>query len=653
MEKMKLASMDIAEEKREALREIFPEVFTEERIDFDQLKRVLGEWADSDVERFGLNWPGKAECMKIIQKPSIATLKPIRDESVNFDETENVFIEGENLEVLKLLQKAYFGKVKMIYIDPPYNRDKEFIYPDKYCEELKTYLAYTGQVDKNGRKFSTNTDTDGRYHSRWLNMIYPRLYLARNLLREDGVIFISIDDREIVNLRALCDLIFGEENFVALFPRVTKKAGKSTDQVAKNNDFVVCYRKSEDLCINSYIHTDAGYKCSDEYYAERGKYKLNQTLDYSSIQYSPALDYEIEIDGKTLRPGNVSVSEMEERKRRNPKSDFCWRWSKDLFEFGSSNGFVVLKKGKDGYRIYTKTYEKVVIGSGPSGYFIKEEERTKSATTLDFIENRFSNDNSRKDITRIFGTKVFEYTKPVSLIKELIFLGTNKNDIILDFFAGSATTAQASMQLNAEDGGNRKFIMVQLPEPTSEITEAHIAGYETIADIGKERIRRAAKQIEDEQNGQLDLNGNGKLDLGFKMFKLDQSNFRVWDGTVEDEGAFIEQLELHIDHISEESSAEDILYEILLNAGFPLTTTVEKRNMAGKEVFSIADGEVLICLEQEVTSELIDALANANPSQVICLDVAFQRNDQLKVNAALTFKSLAETKGTEMVFKTI
>ena len=247
MEKMRLASMDIAEEKREALKRIFPEVFTEERIDFDQLKRVLGEWVDSDVERFGLNWPGKAECMKIIQKPSIATLKPVRDESVNFDETENVFIEGENLEVLKLLQKAYFGKVKMIYIDPPYNTGKEFIYPDKYCEELKTYLAYTGQVDDNGRKFSTNTDTDGRFHSHWLNMVYPRLYLARNLLSEDGVIFISIDDNEVVNLRALCDLIFGEENFVIQLVWKSRQIVDSRNKTNASTDheYVLVYAKTQ------------------------------------------------------------------------------------------------------------------------------------------------------------------------------------------------------------------------------------------------------------------------------------------------------------------------------------------------------------------------------------------------------------------------
>ena len=257
------------------------------------------------------------------------------------------------------------------------------------------------------------------------------------------------------------------------------------------------------------------------------------------------------------------------------------------------------------------------------------------------------------DFENLLEIKSFDFPKPKNLLKELLSQSVKGNDIVLDFFAGSGTIAQAVMEFNQENEKKIQYICVQLPEPTKEKSEAYKAGYETIADIGKERIRRAARQIEDEQNGQLDLNGNGKLDLGFKAFKLDQSNFRVWDGTVEDEDALVEQLELHVDHIAEESSTESILYELLLKAGFPLTTKIEKRNMAGKEVFSIADGEVLLCLEQEVTSELIDALASANPSQVICLDAAFQRNDQLKVNAALTFKSLAEAKGTEMVFKTV
>ncbi len=619
--------MDIAEEKREALKRIFPEVFTEERIDFDQLKRVLGEWVDSDVERFGLNWPGKAECMKIIQKPSIATLKPVRDESVNFDETENVFIEGENLEVLKLLQKAYFGKVKMIYIDPPYNTGKEFIYPDKYCEELKMYLAYTGQVDDNGRRFSTNTDTHGRFHSHWLNMMYPRLYLARNLLSEDGVIFISIDDHEIVNLRALCDLIFGEENFVIQLIWKSRQIVDSRNKTNASTDheYVLVYAKNseEAKILGKEIDID---KYSNPDNDSRGPWMSNSILGLATASQRPNLHYPITDPNKGVKY-------------------FCppdtgWRYSRETMEQKISDGRIVFPKSLTG-----RPREKKFLSE------IKSEFTGLSSIIPQDVGYTL---NGTREVRDLMNGRYFDFPKPTSLIKLLVKQGTlREGDIIIDFFAGSATTAHAVMQLNAEDGGSRKYMCVQLPEPTAEKSEAYKSGYETIADIGKERIRRAARQIEDEQNGQLDLNGNGKLDLGFKAFKLDQSNFRVWDGTVEDEDALVEQLELHVDHIAEESSTESILYELLLKAGFPLTTKVEMRNMAGKEVFSIAGGEVLLCLEQKVTSELIDALASANPSQVICLDAAFQRNDQLKVNAALTFKSLAEAKGTEMVFRTV
>ncbi len=627
MEKMTLDSMDIAEEKREALKRIFPEVFTEERIDFDQLKRVLGEWVDSDVERFGLNWPGKAECMKIIQKPSIATLKPVREESINFDETENVFIEGENLEVLKLLQKAYFGKVKMIYIDPPYNTGKEFIYPDKYCEELKTYLAYTGQVDDNGRRFSTNTDTHGRFHSHWLNMMYPRLYLARNLLSEDGVIFISIDDHEIVNLRALCDLIFGEENFVIQLIWKSRQIVDSRNKTNASTDheYVLVYAKNseEAKILGKEIDID---KYSNPDNDSRGPWMSNSILGLATASQRPNLHYPITDPNKGVKY-------------------FCppdtgWRYSRETMEQKISDGRIVFPKSLTG-----RPREKKFLSE------IKSEFTGLSSIIPQDVGYTL---NGTREVRDLMNGRYFDFPKPTSLIKLLVKQGTRREgDIIIDFFAGSATTAHAVMQLNAEDGGSRKYMCVQLPEPTAEKSEAYKSGYETIADIGKERIRRAARQIEDEQNGQLDLNGNGKLDLGFKAFKLDQSNFRVWDGTVEDEDALVEQLELHVDHIAEESSTESILYELLLKAGFSLTTKVEKRNMAGKEVFSIAGGEVLLCLEQKVTSELIDALASANPSQVICLDAAFQRNDQLKVNAALTFKSLAEAKGTEMVFRTV
>ncbi len=624
MEKMMLASMDITEEKREALKRIFPEVFTEERIDFDQLKRVLGEWVDSDVERFGLNWPGKAECMKIIQKPSIATLKPVRDESVNFDETENVFIEGENLEVLKLLQKAYFGKVKMIYIDPPYNTGKEFIYPDKYCEELKTYLAYTGQVDDNGRRFSTNTDTDGRYHSRWLNMMYPRLYLAYNLLREDGVIFISIDDHEQANLRLLCDQIFGEESFVAQFVWKSRqnKDNRSISGVSTDHEYVLCYTKSlEGRVIRGDERKRDQYKNPDN--DARGPWSSGNMVGLLPEDQRPNCHYDL-IDPQT----GINYG----------KPPLGWRYDKNTMQKLIEDKRILWPESPEG-----RPRRKVFLNelSNPyTGYssIIGRDIYTRHGTT---------------DFENLLEIKSFDFPKPKNLLKELLSQSVKGNDIVLDFFAGSGTVSQAIMEFNQENVEKIRYICVQLPEPTKEKSEAYKMGYKTIADIARERIRRAARQIKDDQNGQLDLNGNGKLDLGFKAFKLDQSNFRVWDGTVEDEDALIKQLELHVDHIAEESSTESILYELLLKAGFSLTTKVEKRNMAGKEVFSIADGEVLLCLEQEVTSELIDALASANPSQVICLDAAFQRNDQLKVNAALTFKSLAEAKGTEMVFRTV
>ena len=320
--------------------------------------------------------------------------------------------------------------------------------------------------------------------------------------------------------------------------------------------------------------------------------------------------------------------------------DTGWRYSRETMEQKISDGRIVFPKSPTG-----RPREKKFLSE------IKSEFTGLSSIVPEDVGYTLNGTREARDL---MNGRYFDFPKPTSLIKLLVTQGAlSEGDIIIDFFAGSATTAHAVMKLNAEDGGSRKYMCVQLPEPTAEKSEAYKAGYETIADIGKERIRRAARQIEDDQNGQLDLNGNGKLDLGFKAFKLDQSNFRVWDGTVEDEDALIEQLELHVDHIAEESSTEDVLYELLLKAGFSLTTKVEKRNMAGKEVFSIADGEVLICLEQEVTTELIDALASANPSQVICLDAAFQRNDQLKVNAALTFKFQADAKGTEMVFKTV
>jgi adenine specific DNA methylase Mod len=367
-----------------------------------------------------LEWPGKREAIVIANLPTTKTLRPVREDSVDFDNTENLYIEGDNLEVLKILQESYIGKIKMIYIDPPYNTGNDFVYRDNFDKDKETELFESGQIDEYSRRLVANPEASGRYHSDWLSMMYPRLKLARTLLSEDGVIFISIDDNEVHNLRKVCDEVFGEENFVTELPRITKKAGKTTDTIAKNNDYVICFRKSEIAEFNSYAHNDNGYKYSDEFANDRGLYKLSQTLDYGSIQYSPSLDYEIELGGVIFRPGGVSEEEMILRQKRNPKSDFCWRWSKDLFQFGSTKGFVVVK----GNRIYTKTYQNATISKNGSEYMIDFGKRTKSATSLDFIENEYSNDNSKKDLSKLFDTKVFEYSKPVSLLYSLAYITT-------------------------------------------------------------------------------------------------------------------------------------------------------------------------------------------------------------------------------------
>lgn len=380
--------------------------------------------------------------------------------------SENKIIHGDNLEALKSLLPEYEGKIKCIYIDPPYNTGNEgWVYNDNVNDpKIKKWLGQV--VGKESEDLSR--------HDKWLCMMYPRLKLLHKLLADDGAIFISIDDNEQSNLKLICDEIFGESNFICNLPRITKKAGKTSELISLNNDYLICYKK-KDVKFNFYQHFDSEYKHIDKYEKERGKYKLSQTLDYGSIQYSKSLDYEIDIDGVKLRPGNVTKEEMIKRQNLNPKSDFCWRWSKELFEFGFKSGFIVLKKSKNAHRIYTKTYERASINkNNKKEYYIEFKERTKSATTLDFIDNKFSNDNSRKLIENIFGSKIFEYSKPSVLIEYLIYLSTQKNAIILDSFAGSGTTAHAVLNLNKQDGGNRKFILVEIEDYAESITAERV-----------------------------------------------------------------------------------------------------------------------------------------------------------------------------------
>ncbi len=658
--------MDVAEDKKRLLVQLFPETITEtlsedgsvvRAVDFEKLKAVLGTFSEvleGQKERYGMTWPGKNECLKIIQQPSIATLKPCREESVNFDETENIFIEGDNLEVLKLLQKAYYGKVKMIYIDPPYNTGKEFIYPDKFAENLETYLAYTGQVDAEGRKFSTNTEAEGRFHSKWLNMMLPRLYLARNLLREDGVIFISIDDCEASRLLNLCDEIFGEECRLATI--VWHNSSRNSRQIAIEHEYVAVYGKvpsandsdwsrtretAERLC--ALVKKFKREKKSPEEALRALNVEINALLEedthkgtkdnawlgnYRNIDENWELYYPVDLSGEGAGPSRkFGDKEIPAPPGRH------WMSQEYIDELMADNRIVWR-----GDRAYRKLY-------------IQE--------SMDNLKSviRLPTRNGSEMLKQLLGRDIFDKPKPHNFVEHLIHYVVFGNDIVLDFFSGSCTTAHAVLDLNKQDGGTRNFIMVQLPELCEEKSEAYKAGYKTIADIGKERIRRVIKKLNDEESGELNLEGDKKPDRGFCVFKLDRSNFKVWDSeqAAKDPTALAKQLELHEQHIIKEATSEDILYELLLKAGFPLTTKVEKQEMAGKEVFSIEGGTLLICLERELTKELIKAMSDASPSQVICLDEGFKGNDQLKANAVQTFKAHAQGKGKEagIVFRTV
>ncbi len=665
LEKLDLRSHEIAADKAAELLRLFPEIRTEGgKIDFDRLKRVLGETADPGKERYGMNWPGKADCFKTIQQPSLATLRPCPEESVNFDTTENLIIEGDNLEVLKLLQKSYIGKIKMIYIDPPYNTGNDFIYPDNYSESLQTYLEYTKQVDDQGKKFSTNTDTDGRFHSKWLNMMYPRLYLARNLLKENGVLFISIGQTEISNLVDLCDDIFGEENRIAICTRLMKTGGQKGKFFSPNTDYVVIYARNiemvepfrddlgEELIAKVYnqIETDGPRK--GEHYRIMGLFQ--PTLDARANQR-----YFIQCpDGSfVIPPGTTFPIDINQGSKIKPLSgDGVWRWTYDRYHNEFSSGNIVFKetttsplltaqREKSKWNIYTKIWLK--------------ERQEEGRVPLDVFE-KFENRHSSQELEQL--NIPFDFAKPKDLISYLMGIcNVGNNEIVLDFFAGSGTTAHAAFALNKEDNENRHFILVQLPEPTRtqnsdgswNESPAWKAGHKTISDITKERVRQVIARTRNESKQQplLEADESEKLvDLGFKVFKLTESNFKPWQAEVPsgDTETLTKQLEFHASNLRDERTPADFLYEILLKSGFPLATKVEKLSLSGKAVFSIAEGAMLICLDDALTHELIKAMADRKPERVICLDEGFAGNDQLKTNAVQTMKARGVTS-----FKTV
>ena len=553
LDKLDLTSLDIAEEKRQELLRLFPEIRTEGgKLDFERLKLALGEAVEAGKERYGMNWPGKADCFKTIQAPSMGTLRPCPEESVNFDTTENLIIEGDNLEVLKLLQKSYLGKVKMIYIDPPYNTGNDFIYPDNYSESLQTYLEYTGQVDAEGRKFGTNTDADGRFHSKWLNMMYPRLYLARNLLREDGVIFISIDDCEVDNLRKVCNEVFGEENFVAHFIWEKRKTRENRRVFSFNHDYIVCYARSKQVfeTVRNLLPltTEARARYSNPDDDPRG--------DWQSVALTAQA-------GHGTQAQFYSITTPSGRKVELPPGN-CWRVTYNRLQELIADNRIWF--GTDGNNV---PRQKV---------FLDAQEQGLTPHTLWQADEVGTTDSAKRELNDLFsGDTLFETPKPVQLLNRMIQISSDTSEICLDFFAGSGTTAHAVLDLNKQDSGNRKFILVQLPEPTER------KDFPTIAEITKERVRRVIKKLNDEDEGKLDLDGSSKQDRGFRVFKLAESNFNSWNAAVpHDADALEQQLELHIDHIRDGRTADDLLFEILLKSGFPLTTPVYARH--GREL---------------------------------------------------------------------
>ena len=657
MDKLKMHTPNKADENFRKLAAMFPNAVTEtidengevvRAIDKDVLMQEIScTVVDGNEERYQFTWPDKKKSVLLANAPINKTLRPCREESVDFDTTENLYIEGDNLEVLKLLQETYLGKIKMIYIDPPYNTGSDFVYEDDFAQSADEYLANSGQYDEDGNRMVQNTESNGRFHTDWLNMLYPRLRLAKDLLADDGVIFISIDDNEVDNLRKICDEIFGEYSFIAEFPRVTKRGGKSTETYAKNHDYIVSYCKNMS-CVEIFgiAHVDDGFKYKDEYFNERGAYKLNQTLDYDTLGYINSLDYPIIINNITYYPGGVSEQEYKARKSENPQNGYRWRWSKDLFNFGYKNGWIEISKSG---RIYTKTYLNAKISKKASGeYYIQYAERTKAISTLEFTENLYSNDNSNKEITKLMGSPLFDYVKPSSLVNLLIKTTTEKDSIVLDFFSGSATTAHAVMQLNAEDGGHRKFIMVQLPEATDEKSEAYKAGYKTICEIGKERIRRAGQKIKKEwqtcagfeQLGmesahyEDDIMKSGEpfvnnLDFGFRVLKLDSSNMKeVYYNPAEYEASLFSSLE---DNIKEDRTPEDLLFQVMLDLGVLLSSKIEETTIAGKKVFNVEDNYLIACFDSDVTEETITAIAKQKPYYFVMRDSSMA-NDSVATN---------------------
>ena len=621
MNKMKFETPDLTSENIEKIAALFPncitEMLDEERstrekkvykraINFEMLKQMLSPDVVDGDEAYEFTWVGKKAAIVEANKPIRKTLRPCVAESKDWDTTENLYIEGDNLEVLKLLQESYLGKVKMIYIDPPYNTGNDFIYADDFKMGSEEWKVESGEWSEEGDRLFKNTDTNGRFHSDWCSMIYSRLLLARNLLTDDGVIFISIDDNEQENLKKLCDEVFGRTNFIANLIWKSKSGGANDSRFfAVDHEYIVVYAKSAsgfNLNVDKEATVTTSYNRKDD----RGYYALDR-LDKQSIRYSEALDYEIiGPDGQSYRP-----------KHKDPKHpNATWRWSKKNVEEHYSD--LVFENGC----IYTKNYKK-------DGAI---------ARSL-LLEDRFGRTRTGKtDCYELFNRDYFSNPKPYKLIRYLQIIASDKDSVILDFFSGSATTAHAVMQLNAEDGGHRKFIMVQLPEKCDEKSEAYKAGYKNICEIGKERIRRAGEKILKEQlaNNNSTLNSpNSKLDIGFRVLKLDSTNMKdVYYAPSDYNQDFLHQLE---SNIKDDRTDLDLLFGCLIDWGLPLSLPYKSEQIDGCTVHTYNDGDLIACFDANVPESVVKEIAQRKPLRAVFRDSGFASSPE-KINMFEIFK---------------
>ncbi|WP_101841934.1 site-specific DNA-methyltransferase [Halobacillus sp. Marseille-P3879] len=601
MEKLDGKTFNVINDNIEKLKEIFPEVITEEKIDFEKLQQALGENIEKSKERYDFTWNGKSEAINMAQKQTTGTLRPCKEESVNWDTTQNLYIEGDNLEVLRVLQNSYRNKVKMIYIDPPYNTGNDFIYEDDFKNNVKNYL------EMNFENLKSNAETSGRYHTDWLNLMYPRLKIARNLLKDDGVIFMSIDDVEVNNLKKISDEIFGESNFISIITREAIKGGSQSRHIRVTHDYILIYCKDINSVNLTGIETE-GIKLNLE--DEKGKYakgrELNKWGAGSRREDSPSMWFPIP------GPNGEEVYPI-----RNDGSEGRWRLGKAKMQKLVEENDVLFEKRDNGTYI---AYQKIRDDSP----------KIKQFTTL--FTDKYINARGTEEIKSLFEVErtLFDYAKPVELIEDLITMSNlNEHDIVLDFFSGSATTAQACMKKSLEDNKAIKYILVQLDESTGENSEARKLGYSLIPEVAKDRIRKSGNKLLSSVSG-----NDNKLDIGFKVFKLDETNLHTWDSEKDN----LEQnlIEL-VESLKDGRTQEDVVYEVLLKFGVDLTVPINEKEIADKTVYDVGMGYLFICLEKNLELYVIEEIAKVKPTRVVFYDESF-KDDTVRTNAQQILK---------------